>query len=399
MTLQPPLAGPGTLELSSDDARRLALAAQQLVGVPDRRAGVSGLVRSLGAVQLDTISVLARSHELVAYARLGAIGRPKIEAAYWSGGAFEYWAHAASIMAMSQWPLFAFRRRFYIARDKHWGEHSAPVAKAVLDRVRAEGPMTATDLGGAKKTTTWWGWSEVKSAAEFLLASGQLACTKRVGWRRFYDVPERAVPAELLHDDLTDDECQVALITQAAEHLGVATAADLADYFRLKKLEVARLLPRTGLTQVKVRGWDAAGWADPATVAAGLPAGRHRTSLLSPFDSLVWDRVRTARIFGLDHRLEAYVPKELRQHGYFAMPVLAGGRIVARVDPAREGSTLIARHVTVMPQHATPAKIAATANAIGEALREAATWVGCDNIAIEKVEPGGTADSMRAAVR
>jgi uncharacterized protein len=388
-------AGRGTLELSSDDARRLALAAQQLVGVPDRRAGVSGMVRWLGAVQLDTISVLARSHELVAYARLGAIGRPKIEAAYWSGGAFEYWAHAACIMPMAHWPLFAFRRRFYLARAKHWGEHSAPVAKSVLDRVRAEGPMTATDLGGAKKTTTWWGWSEVKSAAEFLLASGQLTSTKRVGWRRVYDLPERAVPAELLHDDLSDDECQVTLIRQAAGCLGAATASDLADYFRLKKLDVARLLPRTGLVQVKVRGWDAPGWADPRTVAAGLPAGRHRTTLLSPFDSLVWDRARTARIFGLDHRLEAYVPKELRQHGYFAMPVLAGGRIVARVDPARQGSTLIARHVTVMPQHATPAKIGATAGAIHKALREAATWVGCDDIAIERVEPVAARDVVR----
>jgi uncharacterized protein len=398
MTSPPPPpspAGPGTLELSSDDARRLALAAQQLVGVPDRRAGVSGMVASLGAVQLDTISVLARSHELVAYARLGAIGRSKIEAAYWSGGAFEYWAHAACILPMSQWPLFAFRRRFYLARAKHWGEHSVPVAKAVLDRVRSEGPMTATDLGGAKKTTTWWGWSEVKSAAEFLLASGQLACTKRVGWRRFYDLPERAVPAQLLHDDLSDDECQVTLIQQAAGCLGVATGSDLADYFRLKKLDVARLLPRAGLVQVKVRGWDAAGWAHASAVAAGLPAGRHRTTLLSPFDSLVWDRARTARIFGLDHRLEAYVPKELREHGYFAMPVLAGGRIVARVDPARDGSTLVARHVTVMPRHATPAKIATTAGAIREALHEAATWVGCDTIAIERVEPVAAGDVMR----
>jgi uncharacterized protein YcaQ len=148
---------------------------------------------------------------------------------------------------------------------------------------------------------------------------------------------------------------------------------------------------------VKVRGWDAAGWADPATVAAGPPAGRHRTTLLSPFDSLVWDRARTARIFGLDHRLEAYVPKPLRQHGYFAMPVLAGGRIVARVDPAREGATLIARQVTVMPQHATPARIATTAGAIHDALREAATWVGCDNIAIERVEPAAAAGAIRAA--
>ncbi|HTC70920.1 MAG TPA: crosslink repair DNA glycosylase YcaQ family protein [Acidothermaceae bacterium] len=391
-----PRAGPNTPEISADDARRLALAAQQLLGAPDRRAGVSGLVRSLGAVQLDTISVLARSHELVVYARLGAIARPKIEAAYWGGEAFEYWAHAASILPMAQWPLFAFRRRHYVARAHHWGEHSTAVARAVLDRVRSEGPMTATDLGGAKKTTTWWGWSEVKSAAEFLLASGQLTSTKRVGWRRVYDLPERVVPADLLHDDLTDDECKVALIQQAASHLGVGTGSDLADYFRLKKLDVARLLPLTGLVPVQVRGWDAVGWANPVTVAAGPPAGRHRTTLLSPFDSLVWDRARTARIFGLDHRLEAYVPKPLRQHGYFAMPVLAGGRIVARVDPARQGSTLIARQVTVMPQHATPAKIATTAAAIHDALREAASWVRCDDILIERVEPAAAAAAIMA---
>jgi uncharacterized protein len=160
---------------------------------------------------------------------------------------------------------------------------------------------------------------------------------------------------------------------------------------------VARLLPLTGLTSVTVRGWDAAGWANPETVATGPPVGRHRTTLLSPFDSLVWDRARTARIFGLDHRLEAYVPKPLRQHGYFAMPVLAAGRIVARVDPAREGTTLIARQVTVMPQHATPAKIAATARAIHDALREAASWVRCDDIVIERVEPATAGAAIMAA--
>jgi uncharacterized protein YcaQ len=382
------------VELSADEARRFVLAAQHLVGSPDRRAGVPGLLSSLRAVQLDTISVLARSHELIAYARLGPVGRPKVETAYWGGDAFEYWAHAACVMPISQWPLFAFRRRHFQRRAKHWGQHSSAVAKAVLKRVRAEGPMTATDLGGAKKTTEWWGWSEVKSAAEFLLASGQLACTRRVGWRRIYDLPERAIPADALHDDLDDDQCQVALIQLAAGCLGVATASDLADYFRLKKLDVARLLPASGLVPVHIRGWTPA-WAHASTLEEGLPRGRHRTTLLSPFDSLVWDRARTARIFGLDHRLEAYVPKPLRQHGYFSMPVLAGGQLIARVDPARANGTLIARQVTVIPEHATPARLPATAAAIHGALREAATWVGCDTTAIERVEPA----TAKAAIR
>jgi uncharacterized protein YcaQ len=384
-----------TVELSADDARRFALAAQHLVGSPDRRAGVAGMLASLRAVQLDTISVLARSHELVAYARLGAVGRPKVDTAYWDGDAFEYWAHAACVMPISQWPLFAFRRRHYQRRAKHWGQHSAAVAKTVLKQVRAEGPLTATDLGGAKKTTEWWGWSEVKSAAEFLLASGQLACTRRVGWRRVYDLPERAVPADVLHDDLGDDQCQVALIELAAGCLGVATGSDLADYFRLKKLDVARLLPETGLVPLQVHGWKAPAWAQASTLEQGLPRGRHRTTLLSPFDSLVWDRARTARMFGLDHRLEAYVPKPLRQHGYFSMPVLAGGQLVARVDPARVNGTLIARQVTVIPEHATPARLPATAGAIHEALREAATWVGCSNVAIERVEPPAAGPVVR----
>jgi uncharacterized protein len=386
------------VELSADEARRFALAAQHLVGSPDRRAGVRGMLASLRAVQLDTISVLARSHELVPYARLGAVGRPKIEAAYWGGDAFEYWAHAACVMPISQWPLFAFRRRRFLSRAKHWGEHSAAAAKAVLKQVRAEGPLTATELGGAKKTAQWWGWSEVKSAAEFLLASGQLTCTRRVGWRRIYDLPERAIPADVLHDDLDDDHCQVALIQLAVTCLGVATGSDLADYFRLKKLDVGRLLPQTDLVPVRVRGWAAPAWAQASTLEQGLPRGRHRTTLLSPFDSLVWDRARTARIFGLDHRLEAYVPKPLRQHGYFSMPVLAGGQLIARVDPARVNGTLVARQVTLIPEHATPARLSRTTDAVHEALREAATWVGCENVVIERIEPAAAGSVLRREV-
>ena len=384
-----------TPELSADDARRLALRAQQLSGAPDRRGGVPALVRTLGAVQLDTISVLARSHELIAYARLGAVGRARIERAYWGSGAtFEYWGHAASVLPLSQWPLFAFRRRHFRARQRVWREHLTSTAEAVIARVRAEGPMTATALGGAKKSTGWWGWSDVKRAAEFLLATGELICATRVGWRRVYDLPERVVPTAWLHDDLDDDQCQRELLRQSARALGVATAADLADYFRLKTADAARLLPASGLVPLRVEGWAAPAWADPEALTSLASRGRHRTTLLSPFDSLVWDRGRTARIFGLDHRLEAYVPKELRQHGYFTMPVLSGGRLIARVDPARADGMLVARHVVIEPREATPARLDATASAIGAALREAAGWVGCEAVRIERVTPESATGSV-----
>jgi uncharacterized protein len=386
-------------QLSLDEARRLFLRAQRLLGAPDRRGGVPSLVRTLGAVQLDTISVLARSHELVAYARLGAVGRARVERAYWgSGETFEYWGHAASVLPLSYWPLFAFRRRHYRARQRLWGEHVHSIAATVLERVRADGPLNATDLGGAKKSSGWWGWSDVKRAAEFLLASGELICARRLGWRRLYDLPERVVPALLLHDDLTNAECHRELVRLSARALGVATAADLADYFRLKTADVSHALPSAGLVRVQVQGWRSPAWIDPDALAESTPRGRHRTTLVSPFDSLVWDRKRTARIFGLDHRLEAYLPKQLREHGYFTMPVLSGGRLVGRVDPARVEATLVARHVVIEPREATTARRGATVAAIGQALREAAGWVGCDAVAVERVTPESMAPQLRSVV-
>jgi uncharacterized protein YcaQ len=375
----------GALTLSADQARRIALRAQGLLGAPDRRGGVRGVLRHLGAVQLDTISVLARSHELVPYARLGPVGRAAVEAAYWSGGAsFEYWSHAACILPVEEWPLFAFRRRAFLARGHRWHrmEDADRSCAEVLARLTADGPLTSTELGGARKGGEWWDWSETKIAVEWLLDTGRVVCTERRSWKRVYDLAERAVPAELLDSEPDDAACVRQLVRQSGAALGVATGKDLSDYHRLKVDQVTAALPDSGLLPVLVEGWGRGGaaapaWADPAALAAE-PRGRHRTTLLSPFDSLIWDRARTERIFGLSHRLEAYTPKEKRQHGYFAMPLLAGGRLVGRVDPAREGRTLIARQVSLDSAKALPA--------LAQALREAAEWVGCDAVRVERLE-------------
>ena len=163
------------------------------------------MLRRLGAVQLDTISVLARSHELVAYARLGAVGAAKVEKAYWSGGAFEYWSHAACVLPVEEWPMFGFRRRYF--RDRGWRWHEVPqdAGPRVLDALRANGPMTVTELGGARRGGEWWDWSDVKIAVEWLLDVGDVVCTERRAWKRVYDLPERALPPEVLADD-PDDE-------------------------------------------------------------------------------------------------------------------------------------------------------------------------------------------------
>ncbi|MFH8891186.1 winged helix-turn-helix domain-containing protein [Streptomyces sp. NPDC017949] len=382
-----------TLSLSADEARRIALRAQGFLGAPDRKGGVRGVLRHLGAVQLDTISVLARSHELIPYARLGAVGRGTVERAYWSQShAFEYWSHAACILPMEEWPHFAFRRRARRARGHRWHvlQDKDRSTGAVLDRLRAEGPLTSTELGGAKNGGEWFEWSDTKIAVEWLLDTGEVVCAERRGWKRVYDLPERAVPDALLHDDLDDHECLRRLVALAGRSLGVGTRADIADYHRLKGEEFDAVVAESGLVPVTVEGWGKPAWADPEALAS-VPRGRHRTTLLSPFDSLVWDRPRTERIFGFTHRLEAYVPKPKRIHGYFAMPLLSGGRLQGRVDPGREGATLVARQLSLTSPKA--------AGAMAEALWEAARWVGCEEVRVDRATTAREAEAVTAELR
>ncbi|GAA1856772.1 crosslink repair DNA glycosylase YcaQ family protein [Actinomadura bangladeshensis] len=370
------------------------------------KGGVPAMLERLGAVQLDTISVLARSHELVPYARLGPVRRTAIEAAYWGNGsrpserrtpggpgssavgggypAFEYWAHAASVIPMADWPLFAFRRRAYLERGWRWHKVPEGVCDDVRARLKADGPLTTKELGGAKASAEWWDWSDHKIGIEWLLDIGEVVCVERVGWRRVYDLAERAVPPDLLGQEPDDDACLTALVARAGRALGVATRGDLADYYRIRQDQVDRVIEATGLVPARVDGWPQPAWADPEALSSP-PRGRHATTLLSPFDSLVWDRARASRVFGFDHRLEAYVPKDKRVHGYFAMPLLAGGRLIGRVDPAREGRTLIARQASLEPWATrTAARTETSAAALATALWRAAAWVGCDDVRVER---------------
>jgi len=394
------------LELSADEVRRITLYAQGFLGAGARRGGVTGVVRRVGAVQLDTISVLARSHELVAYARLGPVGRDTVEKAYWPAKkptTFEYWAHAACILPIADWPYYAMRRRAITARGQRWHKVSEDTCEQVLARLREEGPLTATQLGGAKAGGPWWDWSEVKIAAEWLLDTGRAVCVRRTGWRRVYDLPERVVPAELREHEPSDAECLSYLAGTAARALGVATHADFVEYLRLNEIGLRirsgpaldEAAAAAGLIPVTVPGGKrpVSAWADPAALDWLSSGGRgtHRTTLLSPFDSLIWDRKRTLRMFGYRHLFEPYVPKEKRERGYFTMPLLAGGRIVGWVDPGREGKTLVARNVSIEK----PAAVAPMARA----LTEAAQWVGCSNVATERIQPPALAQPLANALR
>jgi uncharacterized protein YcaQ len=397
-----------TFDITLVEARRLALRAQGLTSSSTRtddagpraqRNAVRRVLDQLGAVQLDTISVLARSHELVAYARLGPIARHSVEGGYWSdpATAFEYWSHAACVLPISMFPWFAFRRREFRIRGKRWHDVPTSALKGILARLAAEGPLTTSELGGAKVGTDWWNWSDTKIAVEWLWDIGEVVVTRRTGWRRVYDLPERAIPAALLTPDPTDAECLAHLVGASGRTLGVATIADIADVHRLSTAQVRSVIGESGLVKVAVAGWPDNCYADPAALEQiGKPV-RTPTTLLSPFDSLIWHRARTARLFGIEHRLEAYTPAAKRVHGYFAMPVLHRGQLIARVDPGREQATLVAKRVTFEP--ASDKAVVDSIDGVAAALRNAATWVGAMNIRVDQVTPPALAGRLRSAVR
>jgi len=368
------------ISLSAREARRVALSAQALLG-PRLEGGPAAVLRRVRAVQLDTISVLARSHELTTFARVGPIGRARIDEGYWgpTSTTFEYWSHAACILPLEDWPAYGFKRRNLVARGHRWHrlENADKSCSYVRDRLSAEGPLSARELGGAKKGGPWWDWSETKIAAEWLLDIGELACRKRKGFQRVYDLAERAIPAEILGTELSDEVCRVRLVEAAGGALGVATAGDLAAYHGLNRRQV---------DQVVVEGWDRPALVSQAALDALDRRMRGRATLVSPFDSLTWFRERTERLFGFRHRLEAYVPLSKRVHGYFSMPVLGGDRLVGLVDPGRRGHTLVAKHVSLETKDA--------ASHVAAALVQAAKWVGSDNIVVERVTPSERASEL-----
>ncbi len=390
--------------LTLAQARQLAVKAQNLWERPSRapsRESIHALTRQLGAVQLDTISVLARSHELVAFARLGAMPKSQVESGYWhlpgtEATHFEYWSHAASILPIESWPLFSFRRQAYRERGLRWHEVDAKVLKKVKDQLRANGPMTTTDLGGGRKDAYWWNWSDVKVGVEYLLDIGEVAVTARDKWRRVYDLSERVIPSEYLRDEPADSAI-AQLLRASLATLGVGTKSDVFDVHRFKTTnKVAQsawksLIESDEVIALTVAGSDEVQYA-LASDLEGLDRTKpRRTVLLSPFDSLVWHRPRLQRLFDMEYRIEAYTPEAKRYYGYFAMPVLAGDKIIARVDPGREKSTFIAKTTVFESSKPTAAEI----NSVATALAEAATWVGSNAIEVRNVVPKSAAAGLR----
>jgi uncharacterized protein YcaQ len=398
---------PTPVELSEAQARRIALRAQRF-GRPRPRRAVTGrdvreLLSALGALQIDAVNVLVRSHYLPVFSRLGRYRTQLLDRlVYRDRQAFEYLGHAASIMPVELHPALRWRmaRR---ADAPHWRafrerlERERPGYLAALEREVAErGPLAVSQLTDparrervptpyAESTLLWYAWSDGKSALEGLFDAGRLATADRHGFERRYDLAERVIPAEVLTAPTPDrDDGQRDLVLRAAAALGVATARDLADYFRMAGVEtrarIRELVDAGALRPARVRGW-----SDPAYLHADASDRPVRArALLSPFDSLTWERDRCVRLFGFQHSFELYVKPANRRYGYYVLPFLLGEALVARVDLKGDQA---GRRLLVLGAFIEPGVPAGPVAAeLAAELRELAAWLGLDEV---EVSPRG----------
>ncbi|MGW4229445.1 DNA glycosylase AlkZ-like family protein [Streptomyces sp. NPDC004980] len=331
-------------ELSLAEARDIAVAAAlPASSFPDVRAALA----HLHAVQLDSISTLARAHQLTLTARLPDTTAQAVDDTLNNGPeplAFDYPAHALALVPLADWPLWAFRRRATRRRPQYPDRQART---ALLDRIEREGPLPLRRLRDGTEAGAGWDWSPTKTAVELLVWSGELASTRRAGGQRLFDLAERCIPDTFLSDQASDDACLTELLGHAGAVLGVATTDDLADYLRIPIPIAARILPDTRLAPVRVEGWHTA-WADPQALAG--PARPHTEPLfLGPFDNLIWYRPRVQRLFGFTQVFEAYKPPARRKYGYYVCPLLADGRLIGRADFARRDTALIIQRASLEP--------------------------------------------------
>lgn len=385
--------GPAPITLSAREARALFLRAQ---GFGGRRSTSrpADLLDHLAAIQLDSVNVLARNHELVPFARLGPFDLARLtRALYHEGRGFEYWAHEASWLPLREYRYLLPRMEHRRAVPRGWWkrvrEEHAALYEPVLERIRAEGPLTAADFDDPRANRgTWWDWKPAKLVLEDLFDQGLLMVRDRVrGFTRLYDLPERVLPASLDTSHPGDADATRHLLLRGFRAMAFATGAEAADYFRLKpdrwRPALRTLLESGAIVPVSVEGarLSAPVYAVPEALAS-IPARfpRHRPTFLAPFDNLIWERGRVERLFGFRYRVEIYVPEPKRQYGYYVLPLLVRGSLRGRADArldrkASAGRVLRVR--TLWLEGAEPAEAEA-------ALVDLAAHLGAADVQVER---------------
>jgi len=394
-------------DLSAKQARRIALAAQGFA--ESRRHAAPGraqfrkTAQRLGVLQLDSVNVVTRTHYMPAFSRQGDYPQELLDQEAWGKKRtlFEYWGHAASLMPMEMQPLFRWRMARAEAGEMwsgfaRFGRERRDYIDGILAEIEKRGPVTGGDFAtGPRGAPGWWSWSDGKTALEWLFWAGYITTATRRGFERVYDLTERALPSAIVNLPTPDEaEAQRELVRLSAKVMGVATEADLRDYYRLP-LEISRrtvreLVEAGDLIPVAVEGWAKPGYLHRD---AKTPRGVDAHALLSPFDNLIWFRDRTERLFDITVRLEIYTPAHKRTHGYYVMPFLEGETVTARVDLKADREAKVLR---VQASHAEPGAGPDTPAALAVELRRMAKWLRLDDVEI--VQKGDLAAPLKAAM-
>src|SRR6478609_4980796 len=392
-------------ELTAGQARRIAIAAQQLatplppVGAGDRpinRGHLNRLLQAIGLLQIDSVNVLARAHLLPIFSRLGSYPYALLEGAAWPRRSadrllLEAWAHVASLVPIGIEPLLRWRQERFAAEswprvDALRRDHPG-FLDTVLAVIDEQGPMSAGDIEKAleapgRGTSGWWEWSITKTTCEYLFAIGAIGVAYRRGFERCYDLMDRVLPAAILgRPTPSEADAKRQLIALAARHHGIGTASDLADYYRIKlasaRVALADLVEEGELIPVRVQGWTEDGYLHRDARTPRRVAG---AALLCPFDPLIWERARTERLFGFHYRIEIYTPLAKRQFGYYVFPLLLGEHLVGRFDlkADRLGSRLLVQ-ASWLEEGADPVL---TADAAAIELSRMARWLSLTDIVV-----------------
>ncbi|MFC6488537.1 winged helix-turn-helix domain-containing protein [Nitratireductor sp. GCM10026969] len=357
----------------------------------------------IGLFQIDSVNVATRAHTMPLFSRLGPYRTSLLErsAARRPRVLFEYWAHEASLLPVETQPLL--RWRMERAADgkgiygglARFGRERRAFIDEVLAEVARRGPLAASDIDGHTGTSGWWQWSDAKRALEWLFWAGYVTThSRKPSFERLYDLPERVLPPEILATPTpAPEDAMRGLVEIAARALGVGTASDLRDYFRLPPADcharIEELVEAGMLVPVAVKGWPQQAYMHRE---ARLPRKVRARALLAPFDPLVWERARTERLFDFRYRIEIYTPAEKRVYGYYVFPFLLDEGLVARVDLKADRQRGVLR---VQAAHAEPGAPPETAAELRAALSEMASWLGLERVEIG--ERGDLADTLKAA--
>jgi uncharacterized protein YcaQ len=401
--------------LTQDQARAVVLTAQDLLGPlakPANKRSVLAQIRRLGALQIDTISVVARSPYLVLWSRLGDYQPVWLDQLLAEGKLFEYWAHAACFLPIEDYPLYRHQMidpsSFYWQYSHAWVAQNRLEIARVLDSIRARGSMRSIEFDSdVQRIPGWWEWKPAKRALEMLFTAGELMVARRENFHRVYDLRERVLP-EWDDANVPDRAESILRLTEkAVMALGITAAEWTADYFRLPRQDsiaaAKELTERKVLMPVTVAGWELPGLIHRENLPLLRRAARGQliptvTTFLSPFDPIVWDRARARGVFAFDYRIECYTPEAKRQYGYFTLPILHRGALVGRMDAKahRRDGIFEVKALHLEPEFIPSEQFAAELAAV---LRRFADWHGTPKIVLNKTDPARFRTRLRAALK